>query len=97
MMILLGLFATAFQAVYSGWVLSVMWRWFFCHMFGLPVIGIAQAIGITLAVKFLTFQYSAVNVDREKSGAEKIAEAIAIGFVYPTISLFVGWIVKMFL
>lgn len=46
-----GIFCTtcavmALSAVITGLVLSVLWGWFMAPLFGLPVITVAQAIGL---------------------------------------------------
>ena len=47
---------TALAAVLNGWVLSIIWKWFFVPTLHLPSLSIPQAIGIALVVSFLTKQ-----------------------------------------
>jgi hypothetical protein len=80
--------AIVLEALWSGFVLSVMWKWFIAGAFGLPQIGVAQAIGVSLVVGMLTHQRP------RGDGDDDFGEAIAYGLLAPLVVLVAGWIVK---
>lgn len=43
--------------ILRGYVLSILWGWIIVPIFGLPAIGVAQAIGISIVVGLMTHQY----------------------------------------
>lgn len=96
---LLGLPALiAVQAILNGWVLSHLWRWFFVPVLDLPAIGIAQAIGISLVVGYLTHQIpKETTYEANKSKTEKFLEAVLMGVIRPLFALLIGFIVKIFI
>jgi len=73
-------------AMLRGFVLSTMWAWFVVPL-GLPAIGIALAIGLSLTVGL----FSGLSPKRD----EKPWVQIAAGFVAPLLTLFCGWLVHM--
>ena len=44
------LVATAFVVILRGWVLTQLWAWFVTPTLGLPALGVAAAIGLSLIV-----------------------------------------------
>lgn len=45
-----GLFLLAPHALLSGWVLSLVWKWFVAPL-GIPTIGVFHAVGLSLAIQ----------------------------------------------
>jgi putative flippase GtrA len=88
--------AIAASTIWRGYVLSKLWLWFAVPTFAAHPIGIAQSIGISMIVSFLTYQYDSYE-DKTKSMTEKIAAAVAVAVFMPATSLLIGWIVKGFL
>jgi putative flippase GtrA len=89
--LLVGLIA-AF-AMLRGWTVSILWEWFLVPL-GLPALGIAHAIGISLAVAFLTHQTDTKKDDREsqEAGLQIFTQVLTcLG------TLGVGWIVMKFM
>lgn len=80
----------AVAAIFNGWVLSILWGWFFVPILGLPVIGVAQAIGIAIVVGYLTHQ-------RRKTQEGDHAEEVAYIVAQPLFALLAGYIVKSFM
>lgn len=80
------------STMWKGYVLSVLWAWF-AVPFGLPVLGVVQAMGIALLVTFLTYQHIA-TVKPEKSTS---ADATSTAILFPLASLGIGWCIKQFL
>lgn len=87
--IVLGVAAfIAFIAILRGFALSYLWQWFITP-FGLPELGIAHAIGISMIVGFLTYQHN---------GSEEANKGVlAVTFLSPLMALFFGYIVHSFM
>lgn len=93
---ILGVVATAVIVIYKGFILSVLWGWFIVPVFGLPALPVVAAIGINLVISFLTYQ--PIESKSENGDAmSAIGKAINAGILYPTIILFMGWIVHLFM
>lgn len=77
--------------VVRGALLSLIWGWFVAEKFGLPMLGLVDAIGLSIVVSLLTFHLSSADrkVDAETSQAQQFLNAIiAPGFFYLFIFLF---------
>lgn len=81
--------------IWRSYVLSILWAWFIVTTFGLPVLNIPTAIGLSCVVSFLTYQHD--HTKDERSGVEKCVEGALVLFLHPLLALFVGWIVKQWL
>lgn len=78
--------------IWSGYVLSVIWRWFMVPLFGLPVLSIPAAIGIDALVT-LVIPSQKPSKDTEQS----TWSAIITGILKPLVMLGVAFIAKLFL
>ena len=79
--------------IWYGYVVSILWGWFMVGTFNLPALSIPAAIGLALVVHLLRgYTYE----PDKKTTAEKMT-SIAMSFIYPLISLGIGWIVKNFI
>jgi uncharacterized protein YqgC (DUF456 family) len=76
-------------AVLKGWVLSILWGWFIVPIFGLPLLGIVPAIGVSLALS-----YTINGVGSTKSGDTGSLVGTLVG---PFIVLLFGWVVHQFM
>jgi hypothetical protein len=80
--------------VWRGYAISVLWSWFVAGYFGLPQLGIARAVGISLLVGFLT---SFGKVIPTKQSAEEAVDHfsswVVLGIAGPALALIVGAIV----
>lgn len=74
-------------AILRGWALSILWGWFAMPVFGLPALGIAQAMGVALTIGILTHQY-VPNKDKETW------QPFATMLCAPFLGLLIGWIIK---
>lgn len=83
-------------AVMSGWVLSVMWGWFVVP-FGVPPIGIAWAIGISLVVGYMTYQSDAVVKTDDEDRVQTVVNLVALAVLRPLLALAIGAIVHAFM
>lgn len=96
----LGLFVLACAGVvlatmWKGYVLSILWAWFVVQAFGLPAIGVAQAIGLSLVIFMLTV--TSLGESSKEEPFDAIAKAVLMGFFLPLFLLGAGWVVKQYL
>lgn len=80
----------AVAATYSGFVLSVLWGWFFVPTFGLPKLSVPAAIGISMTVSYLT-------KDPIENQDQEFSDKMFSVFLYPTFALVAGWVIQLFL
>lgn len=74
-------------SIWRGLALSILWGWFIVPL-GLPPIGIAIAIGLSLTLSVL--------VPANRSKGEDITQEILAAFITPLIALCFGWVVHQF-
>ena len=72
----------------EGWGVMLMWGWFVASTFGLPSLGLAQAIGIDLILSLITARVSSEDV----SIVRKVGYLIGIILMIVT-----AWIVHLFM
>lgn len=75
--------------ILNGFAIVKLWAWFVVP-FGLQPITIAHAIGIGLIISLLTKQY--VPQDKDNKYLPLI-----FSYIYPLVTLLVGWIVTWFM
>jgi len=80
----IGLLIVVGSAIFHGYVLSMLWKWFVVPTFGMPQLGIVPAIGLVLLADYL--------ISNEKNKV-----AIAFGLVRPAFILVLGYIVHLFM
>jgi hypothetical protein len=84
------------STIFNAWVLVILWGWFVVPTFGLPVLTIVKAVGISLVVKFMT--YKSTSSDDEDAGPwKKFLYACSLAIVYPLCALGVGYVVHLFM
>lgn len=87
----------ALSAMWSGYVLSVLWAWFIVTQFeGVPVLSIPAAIGLATVVGYLTKQDTYEPNDK-RDQTERFLYVIGIAIGRPALALFFGYIVRGFL
>lgn len=74
--------------IQQAWAISVLWGWFIVPL-GLPVIGTAAAVGISVTVSVIR--------GRRKGPDEEGWRAITMSALQPWFCLAIGWIAKQFL
>lgn len=85
-------------AIWSGYVLSVLWSWFVISQFpDMPHLSIPGAIGISMIVSFLTKDRQLTVEQKELDATERFIHGVVVSFSMPALALFLGWIVRMFL
>lgn len=90
---MLGL--AAIDAIWSGYVLTCLWGWFVVPTFALPPLTLAQAIGVSLIVGYLTHQYLPKQ-DKQENGIklDDIERAVDHVIFPPAFALLAGLLVK---
>lgn len=97
LLIVLGTFAVLVPiAIWRGYVLSILWAWFMVPTFGLPALSLAAAIGVAMVISFLTYQHSNCQ-EKEQSFGDKLTNTFGVAFIYPLLSLGMGWVVLQFM
>lgn len=77
--------------IWSGYVLSVMWAWFLAPL-GVPALGVAQAIGVSMTVQMLN-RYSRAD---EAAQSPSMWTGITHAAFTPAVALLMGWIVQRY-
>ena len=77
-----------FSAMWSGYVLTILWGWFIVPVFKLPVLSIPVAIGMALTISYLTKSSGSM---RKKENDDTWYESAFMGFFKPLVVLFIGW------
>lgn len=85
----------ALSAIWSGYVLTILWAWFVVPTFHLPQLSLAAAIGIAIVVKYLTHHVDTHEDNR--SWDDKFAVSIGFALLFPLMALFFGWVVHFFM
>ena len=94
---LVGVIAlAALASIWKGYVLTVLWAWFVVPIFGLPVLSLAPAIGISLMVSFLTHQSDATTA-KEGTPTDRFAKSVSHALIAPAVVLGIGWVVNQFM
>ena len=89
MLVLTTVLIVVCGAILNGWTLSILWSWFFVSVLGLPELTIAQAIGVSLTINFLTAKANDLHCDTK--------DALAHMFVQPLVALGIGLVVRSFM
>lgn len=84
------------SSISAGFVLSVLWGWFVVPIFGVPGLTIAQAIGFSMVVNFLTYQYNDNGSDKKEEKSKGIIYLISLAIARPVIVLAISYIVHLF-
>ena len=94
---LVGFFALlAASALWSGYVLTVLWVWFVMPAFGLPALALAPAIGLVLVIRLITYQGDAAH-KQQGSDAERLIQSGIQAFLFPALALGFGWVAHQFM
>ena len=88
---LLALIFVPLIYIWNGFVLQQLWGWFAVEKFALPPLSIAEAIGISLIVGFLTTHVSDAK-EKQEAWITLVAGVINTGIV-----LLIGFVVHLFM
>lgn len=89
-LILVPLLITA-ELAWRGFVFSKLWLWFVVSSFGAPVLGLAQSIGLSMIVYFLTVRFIPKHKDQEDATVPMTLFAVFA----PAWVLLLGYIVHL--
>lgn len=95
--IVLGLLLLPFTTVIYGATLAKLWEWFIIDTFGVFALSTAQAIGVTMVVTFVTYQYDARKADEDTDPLSGLMTALFASVMRAGLALVFGAIVKAFL
>jgi hypothetical protein len=84
----------ALSALWSGYVLSILWGWFVAGTLGLPQLTINNAIGLAIIVGCMTKTEDTPKDDETVN--EKLVRGVVMGALKPSLTLVLGWIVRLF-
>lgn len=77
-------------AVWSGFVLTLLWGWFVVPTFGLPTLHVVPAIGLTITVAHLT------PPSTFKLEGDPLSDLYLLA-LRPAVGLAMGWAVHQFM
>lgn len=83
------------SSMWKGYVLTVLWGWFIVPTFDLPTLALAPAIGISMTVSYLTYQYDSSK--KSEDAENPFVRAVSYSLLMPALVLGVGWIVQKFM
>lgn len=78
------------SSVYSGWILSIVWRWYVVPITGWPALSVASAVGVGCVASLLTYHAGSGKDDRSA------LEIFALGVFLRSMVLLVAWIALQF-
>lgn len=84
---------TTLDLLVEGFVLSYLWAWFFVPILNLPLLSLKQAIGISMTVAFLTKKFSTAKDEEDE--IKLLKKALKAAFVFPFLTLAIGYIVHL--
>jgi hypothetical protein len=94
MKVIFGMLLVVVGIIYSGHALTVLWDWFMVPAFSLPSLPIAMAIGVRMVVAAMAGDVN--DQHSAKDGDELLGRLFTTGIIVPTVQLFVGYIVTLF-
>lgn len=68
-----------FGVLFSGYLFSIMWRWFAVESLGAPTLSTIQAIGVSMLVSWFTT--SKVNRQKDSSGDKGVWQIIGEAYL----------------
>lgn len=77
-----------------GFVLKTLWNWFMVPQFGLPALGIASAISISIV---LSMFMSRTPEKSDEEISERVTRAFSHAVVHAVFALAAGWITLQFM
>lgn len=91
---LTAIIASIMSIILKGWVLSILWGWFFVPLFGGPALKITSAIGINILFALILPTPNADPADAGKEMGERIGTIMGKALLAPLFILLMGWAVK---
>ena len=82
----------------NGWMLKTMWGWFIVPTFGLKVLSIGQALGVSMVASLFTIGHRVTAFSDTRSDGNKnarVEKLVGLVLSYPII-LLMGWVIKTY-
>lgn len=96
-MMTLYLLGNVITTILSGYVFSLIWKWFVVHQFGLPNLSIPISIGICYIIQYATSTYNENRFKDDIEFSTKLGTMFLYGLLKPIIVLIFASIVKLFI
>lgn len=97
--IFMVLFIFVLFGLYGAWAGAFvgvkLWAWFVAPVFGLPLLTLPQAFGISLLCHFWTWQHFSSKCKDERPAGERIGELVGL-VAAPWVTLLFGWVCKTY-
>lgn len=87
--------ALIFGPIIRGWVLTKLWVWFIVAPFNAAPLGVAQCIGLSLIVGFLTKE--SAHCDDKRPAMKRFWAGMAQIFIDPLFLLLFAYVVSLYL
>lgn len=84
----------AISTILNGWVLVYLWLWFISPVFGLAELTLGQAIGLSMVVSFLSYQYIESQKSKDSDLFESLFTAFFISIFRPALVFSFGWLIQ---
>jgi hypothetical protein len=81
--------------ILNGITLSTIWTWFMVTTFDMPMLTIAQALGVVLVANYFTFWIP--KYKWEENDEEKAVRLVAFPFIKMGMFLSIGWVIHLFI
>ena len=85
-----------FSALFSAFVLTVLWGWFIGPTFHVGQISIPMAIGLSVAIGMFTNRSTSSEKSNEKRHWELLLESFLVALLSPLVALIFGAIAHAF-
>jgi hypothetical protein len=90
---LLGALVLFAVSIYlSTYTVQHLWQWFVVPLFSVPVLGLLQAMGLAMFVRYLT-KGPTYYVEREDAYKDRLIHSI----MHPVLALGVGYVVHLYI
>jgi hypothetical protein len=94
--LIFSILTTIFSIFLNAYAFAYLWFWFIVPL-GVPVIGMAQALGIIAIRGFLFYGYALDKGDETKSATERMWTKTYLRLSVPLVSLAFGYIYHSFM
>lgn len=97
--VVLVLLIAALFGLYGAWAAAYvgvhLWAWFVVPVFGLPMLTLPQAFGLSLLCHYWTWQHFSQHTKDERPLSERVSELAGL-VIMPWFVLLMGWICKAY-
>ena len=84
------------STLFNAWIIMCLWTWFLLPIFGIATPSLAGCAGLAVLVAFMTIPYKKDELDG-MSGGEKVNYFLNAALFRPLMTLFVGWVIHLFM